>query len=76
MRIDKEKLAALADLPDDMLWGEVVRLAAAHGIKLSPTPPSHAEMERLRGAMRGGARINLAEAVRIVNEYKRGNRNG
>ena len=77
MKIDKEKLAALAALPDDKLWGEVVRVAATHGIKLSATPPSAEEMERLRGAIRGGARLNLTEAVRIVNDYnKRGKKNG
>ena len=77
MKIDKEKLASFAALPDDRLWGEVVKLAASHGLKLSATPPSPTEMERLRGAIRGGAKINLAEAVKIVNEYnKRGKRNG
>ena len=77
MKIDKERLASFASLPDDKLWAEVTRLAASHGLKLSETPPSHEEMERLRGAIRGGAKINLTEAVRLVNEYnKRGKKNG
>ena len=77
MKIDKEKLAAFAALPDDKLWAEVVALAASHGFKLSEVPPSADEMKRLRGAIIGGARLNLAEAARIVNEYnKRGKKNG
>ena len=76
MKIDKEKLAALAALPDEKLWGEVVALAASHGFKLSATPPPADEMRRLRGAILNGAKLNIAEAARIVNQYKRGNNNG
>ena len=31
MRFDREKLEALAALPDDKLWAEVVRIAESYG---------------------------------------------
>ena len=77
MKIDKEKLAAFAALPDDRLWTEIVNLASSHGIKLSSAMPPPEEMKRLRGAILGGAKLNMSEAVRIVNQYsKRGKKNG
>ena len=74
MRINKDKLAELLALSDDELWLQVVALAAQHGYTLSPKTPPPAEMARLRGAVSGGAKLNLAEAVRILNEYKRGSK--
>ena len=71
MKIDKEKLTALVALPDDKLWAEVKKIAISHGITLPDSPPPHEEMERLRGAVSGGARLNLAQAVRVVNDYRR-----
>ena len=77
MKIDKEKLVAFAALPDDKLWAEIVNIAASHGIKLSSTMPPSEEMKRLRGAILGGAKLNISEAVKIVNQYsKRGKKNG
>ena len=72
MRINQEKLAALAALPDDRLWQEILAIAKAHGIELPKNPPSHEQMEKMRQAASGGAKINLAEAVRVINEYKKG----
>ena len=71
MRIDKEKLDALAALPDDKLWEQIRDLASANGFKLPEKSPSHAELDKIRTAVAGGAKINLAEAIRVVNNYRR-----
>ncbi|MBQ7363471.1 MAG: hypothetical protein IJW48_03355 [Clostridia bacterium] len=71
MKIDKDKLDALVAMSDGELWGEIRKIASAHGFTLPDRTPEHSEMEKIRGAVSGGARINLGEAVRILNDYKR-----
>ena len=68
MRIDRSQLEALAALPDDQLWAEVVKMAATYGFSLPSVTPPHQELEKLR-EMALGKRINLSEAVRILNQY-------
>ena len=76
MRIDKDKLAAIAAMPDDKLWSEVRALAASHGYNLPTAMPSASEMSALRAAIAGGAKINLMQAARVLNQSKkRGNGN-
>ena len=70
MRFDKEKLEALAALPDDKLWAEVVRIAESYGYSLPQKTPSHEDLEKMRAAARS-ERINLSEAMRLVNQYKK-----
>jgi hypothetical protein len=72
MKIDKEKLKALVEKPDDELWREIVAIAASHGFKLPEKTPSHTEMEKMRAAVSNGAKLNLAEAIRVINNYRRG----
>ena len=70
MRFDREKLEALAAMPDDQLWTEVVRIAAGFGYALPKETPPHSELEKMRGAVRAD-KINVAEAMRFVNQYKK-----
>lgn len=72
MRIDKEKLSALAALPDEELWRQVKSIAASHGLSLAEKTPSHEELEKLRGIVLGGSKLSLAGAMKIVNQYKKG----
>ena len=71
MRINKEQLENLARLPDDQLWAEIVKVGRAHGFSLPEKTPSHSDLERLRGAVTG-AKLNLSEAMRVLNSYKKG----
>jgi hypothetical protein len=71
MRFDKEKLAALAAMPDDKLWAEVVKIAEGFGYALPKTTPPHSELEKMRSAVKS-ERINVSEAMRVVNQYKKG----
>ena len=70
MKLDKEKLKSFADLSDDEMWERIVCTAKEHGYKLTLTRPSHTELERIRGILRGEERIGLGEAMRLVNTYK------
>ena len=71
MRFDKSKLEALAALPDDRLWAEVVRIADSFGYSLPKQTPPHGELEKMRDAVRS-EKINVSEALRMINRYKRG----
>ena len=72
MRIDPEKLAKLTALPDNEMWSEIRRIAQKHGITLPEKCPDAKTMSDIRSATAGGAKINLAEAIRVINTYKKG----
>ena len=71
MKINKERLHALTDMSDEMLWKTVREIATSHGYSLPERAPSHSEMEKLRAAMRGGDKINMADAVKLLKNYKK-----
>lgn len=73
MKFDKEKLAALMALPDEELWRVIKQIADQRGLELPANPPSHSEMERMRGAVGDGGRLNLSDAMRVINTYRKGN---
>ncbi len=70
MKIDKEKLAALAALPDDALWREAVKMAAAYGFTLPEKTPPKETLDRLRSAVLG-EKINVMDAARIIKKYRK-----
>lgn len=71
MKIDKAKIAALCALPDEALWAEIVRIGAEHGFTLPKNAPDHESMEKIRSAANGGARLDLAAALKMINAYRR-----
>jgi len=74
MRIDKSKLDELTRLSDEELWNQIKKIASSHGFPLSDKMPSQTEMNKIRQALSNGANLKLGEAVRILNEFKRGKR--
>ena len=70
MRFDKAKLEKLAAMPDDQLWAEVTRIANSFGYSLPKQTPSHADLEKMRVAVRSD-KINVSEALKLVNQYKK-----
>ena len=76
MKIDKERLAAIVSLSDEELWKLILEIGRSHGFKLPERMPPHSELEKIRTAISHGASPNIAEAIRIVNDYRRGNKNG
>jgi hypothetical protein len=71
MRFDKSKLEALAAMPDDKLWAEVVKIADGFGYALPKQTPPHSDIEKMRDAVRS-EKINVSEALKIANKYKKG----
>lgn len=71
MRINKEELARIAALSDEELWRTVVTMASSYGFKLPEKTPEHSELEKLRATL-NGSKLNVSEAVRLLNNYKRG----
>lgn len=71
MRIDKERIKTMCALPDDELWAQIVSIGAQNGFTLPSTVPSHADMQRLRDAVNGGTKINLAAALKIIDGYRK-----
>lgn len=76
MKIDREKLNAVVNLSDEDLWRMIRELAKSHGITLPEAVPPHSELEKVRGALSHGGSPNIAEAIRVVNNYRRGCKNG
>ncbi len=71
MRIDKAQLEAIAALPDDQLWKTVVSMARGYGFSLPEKTPPHEELEKLRAAV-NSPKINVSEALRLLNNYRKG----
>lgn len=71
MKIDKEKINALAALNDDALWTEIKTIAAQHGFKLPDATPSHDQLQKLRATVCDTDKINLAGAIKIINKYRK-----
>ena len=72
MKIDKEKLKRLGELPDDELWREIKTLALGYGISLGDKTPSHDELMRVRRIFLGEEKIGMKEGLRLINKYKNG----
>ena len=71
MKIDREKLRALLSMPDDELWREISTIAGGYGFTLPKNAPPKSEMDKLRGAVKDGERLNLAQAIKIINTYRK-----
>ena len=72
MQYQPEILAALLSQGDEKLWRAIKSIASTNGITLPQEAPSKEQMQRLRAALSGGANLNLDEAARIVERYKKG----
>lgn len=70
MRLDKDKLNELVSLPDDELWKKVIEIANGYGFNLPAKTPEHAELEKLRGVVGDGSKMNVAGAFKILSKYK------
>ncbi len=73
MKIDKNALAALASLGDRELWEAIGKIASEHGFSLPKSTPNHEEMEKLRSVISGSDKINMREAIKLLNSYKKRN---
>ena len=75
MKINKEKLSAITSMNDDALWNEIRGIGACYGINLPEKTPPKSELDKVRYAL-SGTKINLGEAIGIINNYRKGENNG
>ncbi len=71
MKINKEKLRELSEKPDDELWQVISDIAAKHGYDLPKSAPPKSEMNKIRAIMESADKLNMRDAARIMQEYKR-----
>ena len=72
MKIDKSKLDAMSSLSDEELWKKIREIAGEKGIKMPEKAPSGEELSKVRSALSEADKLNLPQAMRIVNNLKRG----
>ncbi len=72
MKINKEELRKLSEKPDAELWREILSIASSHGYKLPEAAPKHEDLEKIRRALSGTEKISLADAAKIMNNYRKG----
>lgn len=70
MKLDRDKLNELVNLPDDELWKKVVEIGRSHGFILPEKTPEHSELEKLRSIARDGAKMNVASALKILSRFR------
>ena len=70
MKLDRDKLNELVNLPDDELWKKVVEIGRSHGFILPEKTLEHSELEKLRSIARDGAKMNVASALKILSRYR------
>ena len=70
MKLDRDKLNELVNLPDDELWKKVVEIGRSHGFILPEKTPEHSELEKLRSIARDGAKMNVASALKILSRSR------
>ena len=71
MKIDKEKLREISGKPDAELWCTISEIAGKHGYVLPKNTPDKAQMDKIRAIMGNCDKINMREAMRLLQEYKR-----
>jgi hypothetical protein len=70
MKLNQDLVNRLCGLDDEALWAEIRSIATNYGLKLPDKTPTAAELAKVRGALNLGE-IRTADAMRLVNEYKR-----
>ncbi len=71
MKINKEELKRLSEKNDTELWSEIQKIAQSHGYNLPQAAPKPEDLEKIRRALSGAEKINLADAARILNSCKK-----
>ena len=71
MSFDQNALNDLLLRSDAELWQMVLTIAALRGISLPKTPPPHEDFERLRAALGNAEGVNVADALQIIEKYRR-----
>ena len=59
MKLDKSMLEGLLAQNDEMLWKNIVTIAASKGFQLPQNTPPPAEMQKLRGVLANPSKIDM-----------------
>jgi len=70
MKLNKEELKRIADLPDSAMWQGICAVAKSNGYNLTSKQPTHQELEKIREILRGDVKIGMLDAMRMINTYK------
>lgn len=70
MKLNQDIVKRLQGLDDKALWQEIRKMAQSYGLKLPDATPATSDLCKVREAL-GVGEISTAEAMRLVNEYKR-----
>lgn len=70
MKVDPQLVKVVASLPDEELWITIRSLAKMKKITLSEKTPPHETLETLRRALADADKIDLASALRILQNFK------
>lgn len=70
MKLNKDELKKMADLPDAAMWQGICEIAKSNGYNLTASQPKHEELEKIRQILRGEVKISMFDAMRMINTYK------
>ena len=74
MKLDTEKMKALAAKGDRELWEEIRKIARENGYNLPENAPSSENLSKIRAVLSGEERFSYTEALKILASYKKGGR--
>ena len=70
MKLNKEKLQALAALDDKKLWQEITSAAQKFGYTLPEKVPEAKDMAKIRAAMEQADKLSPMDVARLLASFK------
>ena len=70
MKLNKEKLQALAALDDKKLWQEITSAAQKFGYTLPEKAPEAKDMAKIRAAMEQADKLSPMDIARLLASFK------
>ncbi len=71
MQLDKKTLDSILSQEDTVLWNTIRAIAAQSGLNLPQNPPPKNELDKLRGILGNKTQLDVGEALKIANNFKR-----
>ena len=70
MKLNKEKIRALAALDDAQLWKEIRSAAQRFGYTLPENAPNPSDMAKIRTVMSEADKISAMDMARLLSSFK------
>ncbi len=71
MKFDSSKIHEMLGKSDEEMWREIRMIGSARGVTLPEMPPSTGEMQKIRHALGGAEKMNLSQALSLINNYRK-----